>query len=224
MVDTAVFDVDGTLVDSNYQQALAWYRALRRYGVTAAVWRIHRSMGMGGDKVVTALAGERVESEHGDGIRAAQAEEMKPLWSDVAPFEGAHELLEAVRSREFTVVLASSGGSDQTEYYVDLLDARGIATTWTTSADVEQTKPAPDLVQAAVDKVGGRRAVMIGDSPYDARAANELGIATIAVRTGGFAVDELLEAGATAAYESLVELRDDLDNTLLSRADPAPRT
>jgi HAD superfamily hydrolase (TIGR01509 family) len=218
MADTAVFDVDGTLIDSNYQQALAWHRALRRYGVTVAVWRIHRSQGMGGDKVVTALAGEHVESEHGDDIRAAQAEEMKPLWPDVVPLEGAHELLEDVRSRGFTVVLASSGGSDQTEYYVDLLDARDIATTWTTSADVKQTKPAPDLVQAAVHKIGSRSAVMIGDSPYDAQAAGELGIPTIMVRTGGFAVDELIEAGATAAYESLTELREDLDNTPLARA------
>lgn len=217
MADTAVFDVDGTLIDSNYHQAVAWFRALRRYGVTAAVWRIHRSIGMGSGKLVVAVAGEQFEDEHGDDVRAAQAEEMKPLWPEVVPFEGAQELLSDVYDRGFTVVLASSGGSDQTEHYVDLLDGRRYATTWTTSADVQEAKPAPDLLQAAIDKVDGRSAVMIGDSPYDAQAAAKIDVPTIAVRTGGFSVDELIEAGASTTYESLVDLRNDLDNTALAR-------
>lgn len=217
MADTAVFDVDGTLIDSNYHQAIAWFRALRRYGVTAAVWRIHRSIGMGSEQLVAAVAGEQFEAEHGDDVRAAQAEEMKPLWPEVVPFEGAQELLSDVHDRGFTVVLASSGGSDQTEHYVDLLDGRRYAATWTTSADVQAAKPAPDLLQAAIDKVDGRSAIMIGDSPYDAQAAAKIDVPTIAVRTGGFAVDELIEAGASATYDSLVDLRNDLDNTALAR-------
>jgi HAD superfamily hydrolase (TIGR01549 family) len=217
--DTAVFDLDGTLVDSNYQQALAWYRALRRYGVTAAVWRIHRSVGMGGDKLITAVAGEQAEAEHGDDIRAAKDEEMEPLYREVAPFEGARDLLAEVRKRGFTVVLASSGGSEQTEYYVDLIGARDIAASWTTASDFEETKPAPDLVQAAMTKVGGRSGVMVGDSPYDARAASALGMTTLAVRTGGFSVDELVEAGARTAYESLTDLCADLDDTPLARGE-----
>lgn len=219
MSDTAVFDLDGTLVDSNYQQALAWYRALRRYGVTAAVWRIHRSVGMGGDKFITAVAGEQAEAEHGDDIRAAKDEEMEPLYREVAPFEGAGDLLAEVRARGFTVVLASSGGSEQTEYYVDLIGARDIAASWTTASDVEETKPAPDLVQVALAKVGGRTGVMVGDSPYDVRAASELGMTTLAVRTGGFSVDELVGAGARTAYESLTDLCADLDDTPLARAE-----
>ncbi len=215
----AILDIDGTLVDTNYQHVIAWGRAFVQHEIVLPLWRIHRHIGMGGDQVVAALCGDRLENELGDQIRDAEGKRYRELIDEVQTMEGARELIVTLKERDHAVVLASSAKQDEADHYLDLLDARSLADGWTTSADVEQTKPAPDLVQAAVDKVGGRRAVMIGDSPYDAQAANELGIATIAVRTGGFAVDELLEAGATAVYESLTELRDNLHNTPLSRAD-----
>ncbi|MEN3301518.1 HAD family hydrolase [Pseudonocardia sp.] len=214
--DTAIFDVDGTLVDTNYHHALAWFRAFRRYDVTLPVWRLHRAIGMGGDQLVAAVAGERLEEEHGDGLRAAWAEEFQPLLKEVQPFEGVRELLTDVRERGFTVVLASSGKPDHVDAYLDLFGGRELCDAWTTSEDVEQTKPAPDLLVVALEKVGGRSAVVVGDSVWDFEAAGRAGYPGYAIRTGGFSVEELEESGAKEVFDSLPELREQLDRTDLA--------
>lgn len=217
MADIAIFDVDGTLVDTNYHHAVAWYRAFRRYGVTRPLWRIHRAIGMGGDMLVAAVAGDEVEDRHGDAVRAAWTEEFDELIPEIQPFAGAHELLREVKRRGFRLVLASSGQAKHVEAFLDLVDGKALADAWTTSDDAERSKPAPDLVQTALDKVGGGAGVMIGDSTWDAVAAGKLGVPTIAVRTGGFSVDELREAGAEQVYDSLEQLRDRLGETALER-------
>jgi HAD superfamily hydrolase (TIGR01549 family) len=214
--DTAIFDVDGTLVDTNYHHALAWFRAFRRYDVTLPVWRLHRAIGMGGDQLVAAVAGKRLEEEHGDGLRAAWAEEFQPLLKEVQPFEGVRELLTEVRERGFTVVLASSGKPDHVDAYLDLFGGRELCEAWTTSEDVEQTKPAPDLLVVALEKVGGRSAVVVGDSVWDFEAAGRAGYPGYAIRTGGFSVEELKESGAKEVFDSLPQLREQLDRTELA--------
>jgi HAD superfamily hydrolase (TIGR01509 family) len=217
-VGTAILDIDGTLVDTNYQHAIAWYRAFRRNEIVLPVWRIHRHIGMGGDQLVGALTDERTEEEKGDAIRDAEKELYMELIGEVEPFEGSRELIEDLRSRGHTVVLASSAKEDEVEHYLDLLDARELADGWTTSADVDATKPEPDLVNAALDEADADApdATMIGDTPWDIKAAKKAGVGTIAVLTGGFGEDELTEAGAIAVYESVAALRDDLDNTPLA--------
>jgi HAD superfamily hydrolase (TIGR01549 family) len=217
-MDTAIFDVDGTLVDTNYQHALAWFRAFRRYDITVPVWRIHRATGMGGDHLVSAVTDEETELRHGDDLRAAWGEEFDSMIAEVVPFEGARELLQEVRDRGFRLVLASSGQQEHVDHYLDLLDARDLAQAWTTSADVDETKPDPDLVHVALEKVGGTRGVMVGDSTWDFVAAQRAGVSSLAVRTGGFSVEELREAGAERVFDSLVELRESLDDTKLARA------
>ncbi len=215
MADTAVFDIDGTLVDTNHQHALAWYRAFRRYEITVPLWLIHRHNGMGGDQIVGALAGDVVERRNGDDLRSAWTEEYQPMLSEVQPFDGARDLLAEVKARGFRLVLASSGKADQVDHYLKLIDGEGLADAWTTSDDVEQTKPAPDLVTVAIGKVDGGSAVMIGDSTWDFVAAGKLDVPGIAVRTGGFSPQELQQAGALRVYDSLNELRDGLDDTPL---------
>ena len=216
--DTAVFDVDGTLVDSNYQHAIAWYRAFRRFGMTLPIWRIHRHVGMGGDKIVAALTDDEVESAHGDDLRTAHDEELEPLLEEIAPLDGAHDLLAAMRERGLRVVLATSGKPHLVEHFVDLLGARSIAEAWTSSGEVEETKPAPDLLERALAKVDGRHALLVGDSTWDAIAAGRAGLPCIAVHSGGFAVDELREAGAVAVFDSPRDLLDRLDETPFGRA------
>ena len=211
MIDTIVFDVDGTLVDTNYQHAVSWYRAFRRYDITPALWRMHRAIGMGGDQLVEAVAGAEAEDKYGDDLRSAWTEEFDKFLTEVQPFEGAQPLLMEVRERGLRLVLASSGESKHVDHYLDLLDGRRLAEAWTTSDDAEQTKPAPDLVETAMAKVDGVHAVMIGDSTWDAKAAKRAGLPTYAVRTGGFSIGELEDAGAAKVYDSLEDLQADLD-------------
>jgi len=213
---TAILDVDGTLVDTNYQHVIAWYRAFKRHDIVLPLWRIHRHIGMGGDQVVGALAGDDVERERGDEIRAAEKELYFQLIDEVEPFDGARGLIERLKQRGHTVVLASSAKAEEIDHYLDLLDARELADGWTTSADVEATKPHPDLVLAAVEKAGGGGAVMVGDTPWDCESARGARVQTICVLTGGFSEQELLDAGAVAVFESIAELALRLDGTPLA--------
>jgi HAD superfamily hydrolase (TIGR01509 family) len=215
MPPAAILDVDGTLVDTNYQHALAWYRAFRRHGEVLPIWRIHRHIGMGGDQLVRALCGDAVEERKGDNIRDAEKDLYAELIEEVEPLHGAKELIRDLKQRGHAVVLASSAKADEVEHYVDLLDARELADGWTTAADVDATKPEPDLVDVARRMAGGAAAVMIGDSTWDCEAGKRAGVDTIAVLTGGFSEQELLDAGATGVYESIEELRRSLDETPL---------
>jgi HAD superfamily hydrolase (TIGR01509 family) len=207
----ALLDVDGTLIDANYHHALAWYRAFRRSGITLPLWRIHRHVGMGGDQLVPALVGARIHEERGEEIREARGEEYEKLIEEVAPLEGARALIEGLRERGMTVVLASSSPQKEIDHYLELLDAREIADCWTTEDDVAATKPEPDLVHAALDKAGAEDAVMVGDTPWDIEAARKAGVETVCVITGGFSEQELRDAGAAAVFESVDELRRSLD-------------
>jgi phosphoglycolate phosphatase-like HAD superfamily hydrolase len=212
----AVLDVDGTLVDTNYHHAIGWYRAFREQGLTVPVWRIHRHIGMGGDQLVAAVAGKRVEDRQGDSIRAAETALYADLIGEVEPFGDARRLLELLDGRGHRLVLASSGKRDEVDHYLDLLDARDLVEAWTTSADVAQTKPDPDLVVTAVEKVGGGRAVLVGDSTWDCEAAARAEVPTVAILTGGFSEQELRQAGAGSVFESLGELCERLDETPLA--------
>jgi HAD superfamily hydrolase (TIGR01509 family) len=209
----AILDIDGTLVDTNYQHAVAWFRAFRQHGHVVPVWRIHRHMGMGGDQIVAALLSEEVERREGDDIRSAEKALYLSVIEEVEPLRGARELLQDLRDRGRGIVLASSAKAREVDHYLDLLGARELADGWTTSADVKKTKPAPDLVLAAVEKLGGGPAIMVGDSTWDCRAAKAAGIESIAVLTGGFSKEELLEAGAAMVYGSIDELRATLDES-----------
>ena len=213
MTPAAILDVDGTLVDSNYQHAIAWFRAFREHGVTPPIWRIHRHIGMGGDQLVGAVAGDEVEAEHGDAIRDGEGRCYAELIGEVCPFEGAAELIATLAGRGIEVVLASSAKEDEVERYIELLGCTELISAYTTSDDVERTKPEPDLIHAALERIAGAEAVMIGDSTWDVEAARRAGVPTIAVLTGGFSSAELEEAGAEAVYASMLELVGDLDAT-----------
>jgi HAD superfamily hydrolase (TIGR01509 family) len=211
MPNTVILDIDGTLVDTNYQHAIAWHRALRAHGHTVQLWRIHRHIGMGGDQIVGALIGERAAERDGDAIREAEAEAYAELIGEVNAMEGATELLEGLRSRGLAVVLASSAKAEEVDHYLDLLGARDLADAWTTAADVERTKPEPDLIRAALEKAGFRgeamrEALMVGDSVWDVKAASAAGIPTLAVLTGGFSEAELREAGAVDVVVEVSQL------------------
>jgi HAD superfamily hydrolase (TIGR01549 family) len=215
----AVLDVDGTLVDTNYHHALAWYRAFRARGETFPLWRIHRLIGMGGDRLVAALGGDALEERIGDEVRDRWVEEFDRLIDEVAPLPGARDLVVALEQRGHRVVLASSGKPQHVEHFLDLLDVRDLAEAWTASDDVESTKPAPDLLQVALAKLGepvDAPSVVVGDSVFDVEAARNAGMPALVVRSGGFGDDELREAGAVAIFDTPADLRDALDETPLA--------
>jgi HAD superfamily hydrolase (TIGR01549 family) len=170
---------------------------------------------MGGDQLVASVMDDEVEERLGDDIREAEKKLYRELIDEVRPFEGARELIEELKRREHTVVLASSAKEEEIDHYLDLLDARELADSWTTSADVEATKPEPDLVAAAMQKAGELSAVMVGDTTWDVEAAARAEIKTIAVLTGGFSEAELRQAGAVDVFASPIDLRERLDNTPL---------
>src|SRR5215207_2317545 len=187
MPTAAILDVDGTLVDTNYHHAIAWYRAFRRHDVTPEIWRIHRHIGMGGDQLVGAVAGEDVEGRLGDEIREAEGELYMEMIDEVRPFPGARELV----------------------------------ADWTTSADVESTKPQPDLVHAALEKVGADSGLLIGDTAWDCEAAARAGIPAVGVLTGGFGASELRDAGAVEVFRGVDEVREALASLPVLGAAPA---
>jgi HAD superfamily hydrolase (TIGR01549 family) len=212
----AILDIDGTLVDSNYHHTVAWFRAFRQHDVTVPIWRIHREIGKGGDQLVPSLAGEQVERDRGEEIRSAESVLYMQLIDEVVALSGARELICDLRERGSRVVLASSAKAAEVDHYLDLLDAREIVQGWTTAADVEQTKPEPDLVRAALECAATERAVMVGDSVWDCIAAARAGVPTVAVLTGGFSEQELLDAGATCVFDSIEALRQALPETPLA--------
>ncbi|HSS41058.1 MAG TPA: HAD family hydrolase [Solirubrobacterales bacterium] len=203
----AILDVDGTLVDTNYHHALAWHRALHAHGHSVQMWKVHRHIGMGSDQILAALIGEEAAEKQGEEISEAEGEAYGELIGEVEPLEGARDLIERLRGEGATVILASSAKQDEVDHYLDLLEARELVDGWTTSADVENTKPEPDLVQAALEKAGGDGAsVMVGDSVWDVKAATAAGLPTLAVLTGGFSEAELREAGAVQVVETIETL------------------
>ena len=216
-MSTAILDVDGTLVDTNYHHALAWFRAFSQADVVLPLWRIHRHIGMGGDQLVGALAGEATEHARGEELRAFERERYAELIGEVRATEGATELVADLRRRGHTTLLASSARREEVEHYVDLLDVREVADAWTSADDVEASKPHPDIIEHALERAGCEAddAVMVGDSPWDIKSAARADVRTIAVLTGGFAAQELQEAGAVAVYESVAELHRQLERTPL---------
>jgi HAD superfamily hydrolase (TIGR01549 family) len=219
----ALLDVDGTLVDTNYHHAVAWYRAFRRFDVTLPLADLHRHMGMGGDQLVGDVAGEDFDRKHGEDVRAAEKEEYGKLIDEVAVLEGADELIAALRDQGATVILASSAKEEEIKHYLSLLGTDDLP--YTTSSDVEATKPEPDLVLAALEKAGhdgNEEALMLGDSTYDCEAAKRAGVRTIGLLTGGFSEQELLEAGAHSVHSTLADAIESIRGVVESAA-PAQR-
>lgn len=212
--DTAIVDVDGTLVDSNYHHTRAWQRAFDEVGLRVPAWRIHRAIGMGGEKLVAFVTSDVVERAHGDRIRERWEIEVDAVLHEIQAFEGAAAFLDDLRQRGLKVVLASSGKAEHTERALEVLDARGRVDHVITSQDVDATKPEPDLLVAALDAAGGSSALVFGDTVWDALAAQRADLPMVGLLTGGFGRAELVDAGARHVYDDVRELVDDLGRAL----------
>ncbi|HET7304787.1 MAG TPA: HAD family hydrolase [Segeticoccus sp.] len=220
--DTVLLDVDGTLVDSTYHHAIAWHRAFRDEGIELPMWRVHRAIGMGGDRLVGTLAGDDVEERLGDSLRAAWQREYEPLRAEVEPLPGAHELVARLKDRGFIVALGSSGKPDHTRQAVELAGVGDLVDAVTTADDVGSSKPAPDILQVALQRAGGSSGIVVGDSTYDVTSAARMGAPCVAIRTGGFGVDELEGTGAVLVADGLEDLCD-ADWEQIARSRPPGR-
>ena len=218
--DTVVLDVDGTLVDTVYQHVVIWAAAFAAYDVQVPLWRIHRAIGMGGDRLVAEVAGEDVEREHGDDIRDRHDRLFDDTIEEIRALPGAERLVQDLRSRNLTVVVASSGAAEQTERLLDLVGGSQQADALTTSADVESSKPAPDVVEAALARVGKGPAIMVGDTVWDVHAARDGGHYAVGLLSGGVSESELREAGADRVFATTEELRQALDDLPIRASDP----
>jgi HAD superfamily hydrolase (TIGR01549 family) len=171
-----LFDIDGTLVDSTYHHAIAWQRAFDRHDITIPLWRIHRTIGMGGDKLVAEVAGEDVEKKLGDDLRDDWREEYIEIKAEVDPLPGAAELVHRLVKAGYVVALASSGDPEFANETLDDLDIRGDVSVLKTSDDVDGSKPEPDLIEVTLRAVGTSRGVLVGDTPYDVESAARAGL------------------------------------------------
>jgi HAD superfamily hydrolase (TIGR01549 family) len=204
--DTVVLDVDGTLLDSNYHHALAWAVAFAASGRTVPVWHVHRHIGMGGDKLVAAVTDDEFESRHGDQVRDRWKQEYDGVIEQTRLFDGAKELLAALRSAGVEVALASSSIPEHAQHAFELLDADDLVDTATTSEDAEESKPDPELIESALERVDPGRACMVGDTVWDIEAAKHAGVPAYALLSGGYGRDELENAGAVAVYDDARDL------------------
>lgn len=218
-IDTVLLDLDGTLVDSVYQHTTAWRAAFRDVGVDVAAHRLHRSIGMGGDRLVAAVAGESVENAVGDEVRARHKERLDERFHEIVATDGAVELLEELRTRGFTLVLASSADKELSERLLEIVEGAGpLLHDRVAGGDADESKPAPDLLEVALGSHDPERTVMLGDTVWDVESAARAGVACIGLRTGGISTAELLEAGAVSVHDTPRDLLEHLDETVLARA------
>jgi HAD superfamily hydrolase (TIGR01509 family) len=216
-VTAVLFDVDGTLVDSNYLHAVCWWEAFTQAGHDVPTSRIHRAIGMGSDQLLDALLPEDRDRDADDAMRAAHGALYATYWSRQRPLPGAADLLRACKKRGLRVVLASSADAREFAALRAALDADDAIDDATSSADVERSKPAPDLVQIALEKaaVPADAAVFVGDTVWDVRACQQAGVACIGLLSGGISRGELLDAGAAEVYDGPAELLAALSDSII---------
>ncbi len=208
-----LFDVDGTLVDTNYLHTLAWSRAFRDVGEWAPMNAIHRLVGMGGDQLVPKLLGRDCPK-----ASAARADRYRELLDGVHPFPAARDLLRQLHAQGVVVVLATSSPADELTAVLAKLDADDAIDAKTTADDVKESKPAPEVFTAAMKSgaVDPDWALAIGDSVWDVQAARAAGIGCIGVETGGFSQHELSQAGALHVYRDVKEVLEQLHTSPLA--------
>lgn len=209
-----LFDIDGTLVDSNYLHVHAWARAFHDVGITAEVWRIHRSIGMDGSALVKTLSGD-ADDEVKEQLKDLHSRYYKELAPMLKVLPGGREILEQVASMGLQVVLATSAPDDELSILRDVLDRDNLVSEMTSSADVDTAKPQPDIIEVALKRAGvtANRAVFIGDSVWDAEACRRAGVPSIGVLSGGVSRDELTAGGAQVVFEDARELVEHVDDT-----------
>ncbi len=217
----AIFDIDGTLLDSVDHHAEAWVAAFRHFGVETDFTRVRGQIGKGGDELMPVFLSKAQLRDAGEAIEAYRSDLFKRAYRDrVKPFPGVRALFERLRADGTTIALASSGKRSEVDHYQAVLDVEDLVDAATSSDDAERSKPHPDIFQAALKRLDGldrAEIVVVGDTPYDAQAAGKAGLATVGVLCGGFPEADLRQAGCIAIYRSPQHLLEDFDASPLAK-------
>jgi HAD superfamily hydrolase (TIGR01509 family) len=219
MIKAGLFDVDGTLVDSNDAHARAWVEAFAEAGIRVSYDEVRRAIGMGGDKLMPAVAGLSEDSPEGKRIAKRRQEIFAQKYlPHIRPLPGASDLVRALKARGYTLVAASSAKKEELQALLKIAGVDGLLDAATSSDDAEESKPDPDIVQAALKRAHAQpdEAIMIGDTPYDVEAARAAGVRVIALRSGGWTDEDL--RGADAVYDDPADLLAHLDDSPLGTA------
>ena len=214
-----LFDVDGTLVDTTYLHTVAWWETMRQHEHDVPMAEIHRAIGMGSDKLLDHLLGDQRDKDADDELTKTHSILYAAWWERLRPLPGAADLLRACAGRGLAVVLASSAQAEELEKLRTVIDADDVITAATSSADAQQSKPAPDILEAALEQSGvdPKHSVFVGDAVWDVKAAARLAIPCIGLTCGGTSAAELIEAGAVATYTTPAELLRDLDASAIAK-------
>ncbi len=208
----AIFDIDGTLLDSVDLHAAAWVAAFRHFGVETEPAAVRRQIGKGGDLLMPVFLPRERCAREGAEIEAYRSDLFKRDYlSRVRPFPAVRPLFERLRAAGLAVALASSGKKDEVAHYQEILGIADLVAVATSSDDADRSKPHPDIFAAVLERLGTGDAIAVGDTPYDAEAAGKAGIATIGVLCGGFPEADLSAAGCIAIYRDPQDLLDGFD-------------
>ena len=207
-----LFDVDGTLVDSNYLHVVAWWHAFRAHGHTPAMTDLHRTVGQGSERFVESILGRP-----DDDVAAAHSDFYGPFLHELAAFQGAADILRCTKAAGLAVVLATSASAQEAAHLRAAIDADDVIDCLTNKDDVDESKPDPDIIETAMGKADLRadRCVFVGDTVWDVEAARRAGIDCVCVLSGGVGESELRDAGALAVYRDVRHLLDDFDSSPL---------
>ncbi|MCP1411407.1 HAD family hydrolase [Paenarthrobacter sp. A20] len=213
-----LFDVDGTLIDSSYFHTMAWWQAFRREGLDVEMSAIHRRVGMGGDKLIQSLVPD-CPRDMQEELKSAHGAVFSTFWPTLRPFESVRDLLSACSEAGLAVGLASSAQKRDLEVSRHILDAGSSIDAWTSSDDAEESKPAPDILVACLEKLGvsPEDAVFVGDAVWDVKAGAAIGMPVIALTCGGISEAELREAGAAEVYDNARHLLEHLETSIIGR-------
>lgn len=219
MIKGVLFDIDGTLMDTNNLHVTAWERAFQRGGYSIAPEQIMQEIGKGGDNLVPSILGEaqsKADEEEQKRLGEWHDEEYMKLIDKARPFPDAANILASLHERGIKIALATSAGKDEVKHYLGYIHADENVDVITTKADVKNSKPAPDVFAVALKKLGldANEVVAVGDTPYDISAAGKIGVPCVAVISGGFTREQLATAGPIAIFQNVSELQEHLDELM----------